>query len=810
MAISREDFFDAKAKGALWDVGVSIKRGNPLPLDADSVFDSLANAQTYAAGVLSYPGQVLAVVAEDATTIYYLDNECNLVEVGGKVEVDGKSIELVAGKIAVKGAAAAELGAILTAQGDGTVAWVKPDATTVEGLQQAVAALQQSVGTLTTTVGNEGSGLVKQVNDLSTNLSTNYYNKTQVDGLISGAFHFKGEATKFEEGNIYVGEEVLDSMKAGDVYQVGEKEYVYTGEEWIELGFTVDLSNYATQSWTNAQIGTAKTELQSYADQAETDAIAAAKAYTDGKVAPLATSESVTSAIEAAKTELKSYADQSETDAISAAGTQADQKINAKIGELGEEYSTVKQYVDAKDTALDSKISSLSGRVDGLGDLAALDEVTETNLNAALKAKIDGKADKATTLAGYGIGNAYTKSEADEAIETAKDQAVAAAGTQTDSKIAAKVGNVGAKTVKQYVDDANTAINGTVSGIQSTISGYGDIVTHDASEFDAAGSANAVLGASGDASTANTVYGAKKGVEEAKQAAQTAQSTAEAAQTAANQKVTNVTNADNSIVVTGGLDNKQIKVKIDPAEENALELTEQGLKVELSAAPEYTIEKETTATAGYFASYSLKKNGAQVGVKIDIPKDYLVKSANIKESTGEEDPSGLPQGTKYIDFVVNTSSSDGQESHIYLNVNELVDVYTSGNGIKITPENQISVKVVNENGLYIDGSGIRISLASGSSAGAMSAAHFTKLEGIAANAQVNVIESISINGEAITPQRKEVRIPAATASKAGVVKVDNTSIEASADGTVSVKAIDINKLSQNPEDILILDCGSSV
>ena len=79
MAISREDFFDAKSKGALWDVGVSIKRGNPLPLDADSIFDSLENAQTYAQGVLSYPGQVLAVVAEDATTIYYLDNNLKLL-----------------------------------------------------------------------------------------------------------------------------------------------------------------------------------------------------------------------------------------------------------------------------------------------------------------------------------------------------------------------------------------------------------------------------------------------------------------------------------------------------------------------------------------------------------------------------------------------------------------------------------------------------------------------------------------------------------------------------------------------------------
>ena len=37
----RDDFFAAKAQGSLWDVAVSIKRGNPLPLDADSIFDSL-------------------------------------------------------------------------------------------------------------------------------------------------------------------------------------------------------------------------------------------------------------------------------------------------------------------------------------------------------------------------------------------------------------------------------------------------------------------------------------------------------------------------------------------------------------------------------------------------------------------------------------------------------------------------------------------------------------------------------------------------------------------------------------------------
>ena len=36
-----------------------------------------------------------------------------------------------------------------------------------------------------------------------------------------------------------------------------------------------------------------------------------------------------------------------------------------------------------------------------------------------LQESITGKADKSTTLAGYGIGDAYTKSEVDAAISSA-------------------------------------------------------------------------------------------------------------------------------------------------------------------------------------------------------------------------------------------------------------------------------------------------------------------------------------------------------------------------------------------------------
>ena len=90
----REDFFAAKAQGSLWDVAVSIKRGNPLPLDADSIFDSYAALEAYAADVLAYPGQLVAVVNEDSTGIYYLDQELAIQPVGVIPAGDGLSVEM--------------------------------------------------------------------------------------------------------------------------------------------------------------------------------------------------------------------------------------------------------------------------------------------------------------------------------------------------------------------------------------------------------------------------------------------------------------------------------------------------------------------------------------------------------------------------------------------------------------------------------------------------------------------------------------------------------------------------------------------
>lgn len=99
----------------------------------------------------------------------------------------------------------------------------------------------------------------------------------------------------------------------------------------------------------------------------------------------------------------------------------------------------------------------------------------------------------------------------------------------------------------------------------------------------------------------------------------------------------------------------------------------------VSGAAGVTVEKLATAESGYLSTYVVKQNNVQVGDKINIPKDYLVKSAELKTVTEAGQPySGAKVGDKYLDFVVNTKDAPVTDEHIYIPVNDLFDSYTSG------------------------------------------------------------------------------------------------------------------------------------
>lgn len=90
------------------------------------------------------------------------------------------------------------------------------------------------------------------------------------------------------------------------------------------------------------------------------------------------------------------------------------------------------------------------------------------------------------------------------------------------------------------------------------------------------------------------------------------------------------------------------------------------------------------------------------------------------------------------------------------------------------------------------------------------AAEAAKLAGIAEGAQVNVIESIKLNGTALNIDAKAVNIPLVTADTTGIVisSTDENTISY-ANGIGTVNSLNVNKLAQTEGDVLIIDGGKA-
>lgn len=138
------------------------------------------------------------------------------------------------------------------------------------------------------------------------------------------------------------------------------------------------------------------------------------------------------------------------------------------------------------------------------------------------------------------------------------------------------------------------------------------------------------------------------------------------AMTEAEAKVASVSAADASVVVSGDATAPSIAAQISKDADNALELAEDGLKVVIPAAAEYSIVKDESSN-DYAAVYHLTKDGENVGAAINIPKDMVVESGSVVEN-----PDGQAEGT-YIKLVLQNVAEP-----LYINVGSLIEYVTSG------------------------------------------------------------------------------------------------------------------------------------
>lgn len=151
----------------------SFARANGQPLDASEVYYSLEAAQTYAATAQAYIGQKIVVIENGVVTHYSVeDTNGALKELGSKPVADGTTVSIDEnGKITLANIADKAEGTYNAVLVNGILTWVKPSETTVEGLNDLIAALTTRTEALETAVGkaaegdNAATGLFKAIAD---------------------------------------------------------------------------------------------------------------------------------------------------------------------------------------------------------------------------------------------------------------------------------------------------------------------------------------------------------------------------------------------------------------------------------------------------------------------------------------------------------------------------------------------------------------------------------------------------------------------------------------------------------------------
>ena len=553
----RDDFFTALSKGAKWDVGVSIARTNPLPLDANSVFESFADLETYCGGVLAYVGQPVAVVGENETTLYVLDQNKVPQPVGTATDGDGKTIELTEdGILRLVGSASAQKGAQLVMGDNGVISWVMPDTTTVEGLSTAISALDERVDAVEETVGDHSDRI------------------TAVEGKLAGVggiFNFVGSKSQDEFANIKA-----EDYDVGDVFIVdGVKEYVCieievegvktkkwevlgdpsgvtalegrveTLESWksttsttiTEMGTDISNAKTAIQN-----LGTKDTELEnaiagkaSKTELADVDAKTTTNAQDIRKVEGDISTINTTLAGKADKTTVESDLNEIR----SAVNGKADK---ATVENIVANYATKEEVTQGLGAKVDTSTYNTK--------MSQLESADETNANAIAGVKVtaDKAKDDLAALTGVVADKASAQSVTDLTGRVSKNESDISANTQAINGLSGSItGLTNNKADKTTVEALDKEVKANAKAIEdhaveyTTLAGRvtkaeGDITKaqSDATQAladaaaastaanvaqgaadDAMAQANAVLGSTNDAASAATVYGAKKAAAEA-------------------------------------------------------------------------------------------------------------------------------------------------------------------------------------------------------------------------------------------------------------------------------------------------------
>lgn len=270
--MTRDEFFDKLNNGAKWDVGVAINRTNPLPLDANEIFDSTASMESYIkSNALAYPGQIVVVLGETETAAYLVNavggegkGYSKLAATTGSGDVGEELTKLAQRVSAIEGYFEGGIAKKATADAEGNVISstyatqaaltaaeqnITANSTDIGKAQGDITALQGTVDTLMPKAGGEFTGAVTvQAPTADMNPATKKYVDDAIGGITGVEFRVVEALPETgEAGVIYL---VAHSHGTQDIYD----EYIWVTDKFEKIGNTdIDLSQYAKKAELKAE-----------------------------------------------------------------------------------------------------------------------------------------------------------------------------------------------------------------------------------------------------------------------------------------------------------------------------------------------------------------------------------------------------------------------------------------------------------------------------------------------------------------------------------------------------------------------------
>lgn len=241
---------------------VSFNPQTAFPLDARYYFPSLTAAETAAAGAVEvgssngtyFYGENVCVVTESSADLYIIQPDKTLKAVGSVVLGDDKSIEIVDGKVTLKGFGSATAGQQPRINAAGTaLEWYTPDTSTVSGLADTVAGHTQDIQNLQT-------GKADKATTLEGYGITDAMTATAITEAIQTAIAATGHASFKKVNEVPTAETAQDNI----LYLVMNADtgfydiYAKVDTEVVRLDdVSVNLDDYSTTEQMNEAIATA-------------------------------------------------------------------------------------------------------------------------------------------------------------------------------------------------------------------------------------------------------------------------------------------------------------------------------------------------------------------------------------------------------------------------------------------------------------------------------------------------------------------------------------------------------------------------